>query len=499
MKIPKEVINIISRLESAGFEAYVVGGCVRDLVIGRTPKDWDVTTSAKPEEIQKLFAGSFYENKFLTVTVRTDSGDPLLKEIEVTTFRAEGKYTDQRHPDEVRFARTLEEDLSRRDFTINAIALKVGSGAKQHELIDPFDGQKDINQKLIRTVGDPIQRFNEDALRLLRAVRLTVQLGCPEEWKIEEKTFEALLANASLLDMISKERVRDELIKIIMSDPYKHSGKGGAQEGIVLLKDTGLLHYIIPELEQGIGCTQNKHHVYTVFDHNMYSLGFAAKFGYNLETRLAALLHDVGKPKSKRGEGPDSTFYGHEVVGANMTKKILKRLKFPDDIVQKVTTLVRYHLFYYNVDEVTMPSVRRLVVKVGTDNMKDLVHLRMSERLGSGVPKAKPYKLRHFEFMVEKALHDPISVIMLKVNGYDIMETLSLAPGPKIGNILNAFMNEVLDEPSKNEREYMLKRIHELGALDDAALQELGKEGKMKIGEGEERWEDDVKKKHYVK
>lgn len=489
MKIPQEVIKIVTQLQESGFEAYVVGGCVRDVLIGKKPNDWDVTTSATPEELQKLFPESFYENKFLTVTVKTESKDPTLDEIEITTFRAEGKYTDQRHPDEVRFAKTLHEDLSRRDFTMNAIALTIEKN-KAGKLIDPFDGQSDIKQKLVRTVGAPEERFKEDALRILRAVRFAVQLG-PKEWAIEPKTFSAIEKNAKALVNISEERIRDEFVKIIMSD-Y-------AQEGMFLLKDTGILHYILPELEEGIGCGQNKHHIYTVFDHNVYSLGYAAHFKYNLETRLSSLLHDVGKPRSKRGEGPDSTFYNHEVIGAKMTKKILERLKFSREIIEKVTLLVRYHLFYYNVDEVTMSSVRRLVVKVGPENIKDLVHLRMSERLGSGVPKAKPYKLRHFEFMVEKALHDPLSVKTLKVTGNDIMKILNITPGPKIGNILNALMNEVLDDPELNNKKYLLKRISELGVKDDKEIASLAKEGKIKIGGNEEKWEGEIKEKHHVK
>ncbi len=485
MKLPQEVVEILIKLEKAGFEAYAVGGCVRDLLLDRQPADWDVATSAKPDEIQKVFPDSFYENKFLTVTAKTGSEDHSLKEIEITTFRAEGKYEDMRHPSEIRFAKTLEQDLSRRDFTVNAMALKMESSGVR--LIDPFQGQKDIKAKVIRTVGEPDERFNEDALRMLRAVRLSIQL----DFSIEEKTRQSIIKNSQNLEQISQERIRDEFVKIIMSDK--------AQEGIFLLRDTSLLHYIVPELEQGIGCTQNKHHIYTVFDHNVFSLGFAAQFGYNLETRLAALLHDVGKPKAKRGEGPDSTFYGHEVVGAKMAKKMLERLKFSRETIEKVVTLVRYHLFYYNVGEVTMSSVRRVVNKVGPENIRDLVHLRMSERLGSGVPKAKPYKLRHFEFMVEKALHDPLSVKALKINGNDIMKELKIEPGPKIGQILNALMNEVLDDPKKNDKKYLLKRAKELGGMDEKKLLALAQEGKAKIGEGEEQWEDEVKKKHYVK
>jgi tRNA nucleotidyltransferase/poly(A) polymerase len=247
-------------LRNAGFEAFIVGGCVRDLLRRAKPKDWDITTSAKPEEIQKIFPESFYENKFLTVTAKTESEDPALKEIEITTFRAEGKYTDKRHPDEVRFAKTLEEDLGRRDFTANAIAMKIQnseSGIQNYELIDPFGGKEDIENKIIRAVGKPKDRFNEDALRMMRAVRLAIQL----DFEIEPETLCAIKDEAASLKFIAKERIRDELEKIFDTPR--------AKEGIELLHDAGLLKFIIPELEEGIGVTQNKAHAYKVWEHNL--------------------------------------------------------------------------------------------------------------------------------------------------------------------------------------------------------------------------------------
>ena len=489
IKLPQEIVKVLKKLNRAGFEVFIVGGCVRDLLIGTKPKDWDITTNAKPEEIQKIFSDNFYDNKFGTVTVITKSKEESLNQIQITPFRLEESYTDKRHPDKIRFGKKLEEDLARRDFTINAIAMdETGS------VTDPFEGKKYLKTKLISTVGNPDQRFNEDALRLMRAVRFAATLG----FKIETKTFEAIKKNASNLQMVSKERIREELVKILMANSLD-KGSNGAQDGFLLLKDTGLLRYVIPELEEGIGVTQNKHHIYTVFEHNLYSLGYAVKFNFNLEVRLASLLHDIAKPRTKRGKGPEATFYGHDVVGAKMTAQILERLKFSREIIEKVVTLVRYHLFYYNVGEVTMPSVRRLVRKVGLENIKDLVNLRIAERKGSGVPKAKPYKLRHFEFMVEKALHEPISVKDLKVSGHDVMKLLAIKPGPKVGNILDALMNEVLEDPKNNKKDYLLKRILELAKLPEKQLRELTKEAELKIGGSEEKWEDEIKKKHYVK
>ncbi|KKS69003.1 MAG: Poly(A) polymerase, partial [Candidatus Azambacteria bacterium GW2011_GWA2_42_62] len=347
MVLPKEVKNIIEALESAGFEAYAVGGCVRDFVLSNVkglsiePSDWDITTNAKPEEIQKIFKKSVYENDFGTVAINTESKNETLKIIEITTYRIEENYTDKRHPDEVKFTTKLEDDLARRDFTINAIAY---DGKK---FIDFFDGQKDIKNKLIRTVGNPDKRFNEDALRLLRAIRFAVQLN----FAIEPETAKAIKKNANDL--------------------------------------------VLPEVEEGFAVGQNKHHIYTVWEHNLLALDWAVKHNYKLENRLASLLHDVGKPKTKRGDGLDSTFYNHEVVGAKMTAKILERLKFPKKFIEKVVLLVRYHLFYYNVEEVSESSVRRLVKNVGPENMDDLLEVRIADRKGSGVPKAEPYKLRH--------------------------------------------------------------------------------------------------------
>ncbi len=273
------------------------------------------------------------------MAVNTESKDEKLKIIEITTYRVEEKYTDKRHPDIVKFAKKLEDDLSRRDFTVNATAY---DGKK---FIDPFGGQKDLKNKIIRAVGDPNKRFNEDALRLMRVVRFAVQLG----FSIEPETERAVKKNSGDLVAISKERVRDEFSKIIMSE--------NAKTGIEMLRNFGLLKHIIPELEEGINVSQNKHHIYTVWEHNLLSLDWAANHSYKLENRIASLLHDVGKPRVKKGEGPDATFYNHEVVGAKMTAKILERLKFPKKFIEKVVLVTRYHLFYYNVEDVAESSL----------------------------------------------------------------------------------------------------------------------------------------------
>lgn len=481
MTLPKEIKEIIKTLEEAGFEAYAVGGCVRDFILGREPYDWDITTNAKPEEIGKLFQKSVYENDFGTVAINTESGDPKLKVIEITTYRIEEKYTDKRHPDKVKFTTKIEDDLARRDFTVNAIAY---DGKK---FVDPFKGEEDIKNKIIRTVGNPSNRFNEDALRLMRAARFAVQLG----FGIEEKTAEAIKKNSGDLVAISKERIRDELVKIIMTERAKN--------GIEMLHEFKLLKYIMPELEDGIDVGQNKHHIYTVWEHNLRALDWAATHGYKLENRIASLLHDVGKPKTKRGNGPNSTFYNHEVVGAKMAAKILERLKFSKKFIEKVVLLVRYHLFYYNVEEVTENSVRRLVRNVGPENMDDLLEVRIADRKGSGVPKAEPYKLRHLRAVIEKVSHDPISVKMLKINGDIIMKELKIEPGPKIGYMLNILLDEVLDEPKKNTKEHLMARIMELNKRPISELLKMFKIAQAKTQEAAEEEFKSIKKKYYVK
>jgi poly(A) polymerase/tRNA nucleotidyltransferase (CCA-adding enzyme) len=493
MSIPSKIISIFKKLQKNGFEVYLVGGCVRDLILGKKPKDWDIATSAKPEEILKIFPDAIYENDFGTVRVKTNSKDETLKIIELTTFRGEGKYTDFRHPTEIKFVSNIEEDLNRRDFTINALALKIKSFSAQalnkkenFEIIDPFGGQIDLKNKLIRAVGDPNKRFSEDALRLLRAVRFATEF----DFKIEEKTYESLIKNAHLILNIALERIRDELVKIIQSE--------NASRGILLLEEVNLLKFIIPELREGIGVTQNKHHIYTVFEHNIRALEYAAHKNYSLEVRFAALFHDLAKPRTKKGEGENVTFYNHEYVSAKMAQKILERLKFSREFINKVVHLIRYHMFYYNVGEVSPAGVRRFIARVGEENIDDLMKVREADRIGSGVPKAVVYKMRHLLYMIEKVRRDPISPKMLKVRGDDVMKILNISPGPKIGKILNILLEEVLDDPKKNNKKYLLKRIKELGKLNEKELDILVLKSKQKQEEFEQGLEKEIRKKYYI-
>ncbi|KKT88068.1 MAG: hypothetical protein UW89_C0012G0008 [Parcubacteria group bacterium GW2011_GWB1_45_10] len=506
-KIPQEVISVAKQLSEAGFSAYLVGGCVRDLLLVELglsniegPKDWDLTTNAKPAEIQKIFPDSVYENQFGTVGVKIPTreavGTPTASVgaeqkhkwdiIEITTFRIEGRYSDKRHPDEIKFAKTIEEDLSRRDFTVNALALSVVEGMAG-EITDPHGGQQDLKNKLLRAVGEPEKRFQEDALRLVRAVRFASELG----WKIESGTAEALKSNARLLQKIALERIRDEFAKIIMAP--------NAKKGIEALEEFGLLKYIMPELREGIEVGQNKHHIYNVWEHNLLALDYAAKKDFSLTLRLASLLHDVGKPRTKRGDGINSTFHGHEIVGARMARKMLEYLRFPKEVVEKVVHLVRYHLFYYNVGEVSEAGVRRFISRVGVEHIDDLIKLRQADRIGSGVPKAVTYKIRHLLFMIEKVRQDPVSPKMLKINGLRLMEILGIEPGPKVGWILAILLDEVLEDPGKNSEAYLEKKALEINQFNDDKLRQLFEKARETKQGFEAEQEGEIKQKYFVK
>lgn len=482
-KIPNEILEIVKKLHENSYEAFLVGGCVRDYLRSVKPKDWDITTNAKPAEIQKIFPASFYENEYGTVGVKTRAEDDSIAVVEVTPYRIEEKYSDKRHPDSVEFAKNISDDLKRRDFTINAIAYD----PENEKIIDEFEGETDLKKKIIRAVGVPEERFKEDALRMMRAVRFAAEL----DFKIEAKTEAAIKKNSGALKLISKERIRDEFIKILKSERPAF--------GIEILRKLGLLNEFLPEFLEGYEVEQNLHHIYTVWEHNLKALEYAVKEGWPLDVRMAAFLHDVGKPRSKRGEGKYSTFYGHDAIGAKMASQILSRLKFPKEFIEKVVKLIRYHLFYYNVDEVTESSVRRLISKIGPEDMEDLIRVRICDRIGSGVPKAEPYKLRHFRFMVEKLERDPISVGMLKIRGDEVMKICKIEPGPRVGWILSVLLDEVLDDPKKNDKQLLESRVLELSKISDKELAALAKKGQEKKLALESEEIEVIKKKHYVK
>lgn len=489
--IPEEISHVTRTLEDAGFEAYLVGGCVRDLYRDVTPKDWDVTTNASPDEIIALFPKTFYENEYGTVGVVNENieEDDIAREsmrvVEVTPYRKETTYTNFRHPDDVSFSGNLADDLLRRDFTMNAIAYKVSA----NEIVDPYDGEGDIERHLIRTVGKAEDRFHEDALRVMRAVRFGAELG----FAIEKDTMDAVVKFAHRLPHIATERIRDEFIKIIMSDR--------PMEGIILLNRTEVLRYIIPELEAGIGCEQNGDHIYEVWEHNLRALEHSKERAWPLHVRIAALLHDVAKPHTRKwsDEKKDWTFYGHDVVGGRMATKILERLRFPKQLTHDVATLVRFHLFFSDIEKITLSAVRRIVANVGPELVWDLMDVRSCDRIGMGRPKETPYRLRKYHSMIEEAMRAPVSVGMLKIDGARIMEVAQIKPGREIGWILHALFEEVLDHPELNNADYLEKRTKELLVLPPEELKKLGEAGKEKKDEKEEGEVGAIRKKYGVK
>ncbi len=510
-QVPQVIYNIAQRLNDSGFESYLVGGCVRDILRSKEPKDWDFTTNARPEEIIEIFGEdkTFYENDFGTVGVKVDADKLRISQItssiqvesdeddkecklqvkaldteivEITPYRIEGKYSNARHPDEVKFSDKLEDDLKRRDFTVNALAFD----PVQEKFVDFYGGVQDLEKKILRAVGDPKKRFEEDALRMLRAVRLSAQLG----FAIESETMLAIAKNAELLSKISNERIGEEFVKILLSDE--------PMQALAVAQKLGLLKFIAPELEEGVGCEQGKKaHKYDVFEHNLRSLQHAADRNFNLTVRLAALFHDVGKPKSRRKKGDGYTFYGHEVVGARQVARILKKLSLPKKLSETVVSLVRWHMFFSDPDEVTLSAVRRMIRNVGKEHIQELLCLRMCDRIGSGRPKEQPFRFRKYKAMVDQALKDPISVQMLKIDGTRLKE-LGLSSGPRMGWILHALLDEVLDDASKNNSLYLEKRAQELMEIDDESLKALGEKGKQSKFEKEKEEIMQIYKKHKV-
>lgn len=482
--IPNSVSRITKTLEDGGFEAYLVGGCVRDLFLGIEPKDWDVTTNASPEQIISLFPKTFYENTYGTVgVVNEDETDERLKIVEVTPYRTEGLYTDGRRPDSVSFDASLDDDLQRRDFTINAIALSVS----KNQVVDTFNGRIDLQKGLIRTVGNPESRFGEDALRILRAIRIHAELG----FAIEEETREGIRKTIPLLEKIAKERIRDEFTRMLMSK--------NPMEALLVAQDLNVLKFIAPQLEEAIGVEQNQAHAFDVWTHLLKSLQHAADKEWPLHIRLAALFHDISKPetrrKSKTGEW---TFYGHEVVGARRTKKILEDLRFSKELTDTVVKLVRWHMFFSDTEQITLSAVRRMIANVGKENVWDLMNLRMCDRIGTGRPKEDPYRLRKYKAMIEEVMHDPVSVGMLAIDGQDLMEECKIQPGPKMGAILHALLEVVLDKPELNTKEILIQKAIELATLSDKELKERGDIGKEKREEEEAKILKKIKGKYKV-
>ena len=438
---PPKVAEILHNFERSGYQIYIVGGVVRDLLLKRSPGDWDFTTDATPQQILELYPDGFYNNDFGTVGIADDGLD---KPYEITTFRTEHGYSDKRRPDKVSWGKTLEEDLGRRDFTVGAIALNAAG-----KIIDPHAGQEDLQKKIVRTVGNPVDRFSEDSLRMMRAIRIATELG----FVIEEETFEAIKMHAEDLKHISWERIRDELFKILASN--------FPDEGIKMLYASGLLEYILPELSAAYGVEQKspgRHHIHDVYTHSLLALKYAPT--RDPLVRLATLLHDIGKVKTRKvTDSGIVTFYNHEVVGANQSKEIADRLKLSKKQKDKLWIFVRWHQFTVD-DKQTDSALRRFIKNVGHENLDDMLALRTGDRLGGGARETS-WRLEKFKERLEEVQHQPFSVRDLAINGKDVMDTLKISSGPQVGKILNQLFAEVEEDLTRNTTEYLLKRVKE--------------------------------------
>lgn len=521
--VPIQALFILHTLQQAGFEAYIVGGAVRDMLlqaenateldpatVTNPSWDFDFTTNALPEQIQVLFPEHFYENTFGTVSVThedlntqmglpefettdapisnpdrqriidvaqatkvhislaapdaddTTSTQTTVPHYQITTFRSDEVYDDFRRPTSMNWGKSLAEDLERRDFTINALAIKVPGDvlltrltqtthdpkhrmhsleSSEYELIDQHGGLQDLRAGLIKTVGEPEQRFQEDALRMLRAVRFSVQLNMG----IDTSTFEAMTVHAALLQHISGERIRDEFLKML-SSAYP-------AEAVELLDESGLLKFILPELLAGKGVQQGGHHTTDVWTHSIDALRWCPSD--DPIVRLATLVHDIDKPETYQEQKGTITFYNHEVQGARTAKRIAQRLRLSKRDTDRLFTLVRHHMFHYQ-PTMTDAAIRRFMRKVGLENIDDILDLREGDRLGSGARKTS-WRLEEMKQRMIEQLNQPLDVTDLAINGHDLMETLKLKPGRVIGYVLQELFEQVMDNPELNTKEKLLE------------------------------------------
>jgi tRNA nucleotidyltransferase (CCA-adding enzyme) len=434
-KIPQGARSVIKALKENGHQAYLVGGCIRDLLLKIPIAEWDITTSARPEEVTKLFEKVVPTGiEFGTVTVLLPDG-----KYEVTTFRSDERYVDGRHPSRVTFTSDIHKDLSRRDFTINALAYDPDTD----DLMDEHGGRKDLKKKLIRTVGNAVERFSEDGLRPIRACRFAAKLG----FEIEKETFAAISRTMDITKKVAPERIRDELVKMLaVKKP---------SIGFEYMRKSGILRLIMPELQDCYGVEQPpQFHKYDVYWHSLYSCD-AAPAG-NIILRMAALLHDIGKPPCKEGY----TFYNHDKLGVKMAERILRRLKFSNADIKKTSNLISHHMFNYS-GEWSDAAVRRFIRRIGgINNVADLFALREADTRAMEKEIISEY-LIEMNKRIDKIIEEEnaLDISDLKVDGKDVMRVLNLPPGPMVGRVLHYLLEKVLDDPKLNEREILLELI----------------------------------------
>lgn len=465
-KLPSYVEKVARMLVKEGYDVYLVGGALRDIVMGKTPHDYDLATDALPDEMLEIFPKSVSTGaKFGTVLALVPDSEGENKQVEVTTFRSESNYIDGRWPSKVEFVNDLNQDLGRRDFTINAMALDLSSGnlekdeEQEWEIQDPFGGITDINLKLVRAVGTPIERFKEDGLRAFKACRLASQL----DFEIEKETFEAIKQAIPVAKQVSMERIRDEFMKLLLNSPKP-------SKGIELMRQTGLLSIFLPELLEGYGVEQKLYHSHDVYWHSLKTCDAAED-----SVKLAALLHDIAKPRTDMGNGH---FYGHDSVGAQMVEEIMKRLKFSKTEIEKTKALVRNHMFYYphtegEVDREKMDklmltqwsdsAVRRFLKRVGEENIEDLFKLRIADASSNPNTAFKPEEITELQKHISKVRQEDMALKItdLDINGEDL-KSIGVEPGKKMGDILNKLLDMVIEDPLLNTKEKLLEEARRM-------------------------------------
>jgi poly(A) polymerase/tRNA nucleotidyltransferase (CCA-adding enzyme) len=464
--IPEYVQKTANMLVKQGFECYLVGGAVKDVVLGNSPHDYDLATDALPDEMLEIFPQSVATGaKFGTILALMSDGKGEVYEVEVTTFRSEADYVDGRWPSNVQFVVDIDKDLGRRDFTFNAMAIDLSGanlGESQEQFLDiydPFNGITDLNLKLVRAVGTPLERFKEDGLRALRACRLASEL----EFEIEEETFKAIGQSIPVVEMVSMERIRDEFMKLLLYSPKP-------SKGINLLKDTGLLEIFLPELIEAVGVEQKLFHKYDVYEHSLRTCDIAED-----SVKLVALLHDIAKVKT---DTKDGHFYGHDSLGAEMTGEIMKRLKFPNEEIEKAKKIVKNHMFYYphvtdemdaqekekiELHEWTDAAIRRFIRRVGKENIEDLFRLRIADATANPYSEFNPTEIAQLQAHISEVLKQDMALKVsdLKITG-DELAQLGIPRGPEMGETLNKLLDIVIEDPLKNKKEILLEEARKI-------------------------------------
>jgi len=465
--VPEYVQKVARILIKEGYDCYLVGGALRDLMLKKAPHDYDLATNALPDEMLNIFPKSVSTGaKFGTVMALVQDRHGETHEVEVTTFRSESEYIDGRWPSNVEFVNDIDKDLGRRDFTFNAMALDLSQMEldgqeveKEARIYDPFDGIGDLEKKLVRAVGTPIERFKEDGLRAFKACRVASQLG----FTIEKETFEAIKESIPVAKQVSMERIRDEFMKMLLNSPKP-------SVGIDLMRESGLLQIFMPELLEGLGVEQKLFHAHDVYWHSLKTCDAAHD-----SVKLAALLHDIAKPRTDMGNGH---FYGHDKMGADIAEKIMKRMKFSQSEINRVKVLIENHMFYYphiqedmtdeekeNIEmhQWSDSAVRRFIQRVGEENIDDLFKLRMADAQSNPSTAFKPDEITILQRRISEVRKQDMAlkVTDLAVTGEDLM-SLGIEKGPMLGKILKELLEMVLDDPLLNSKEKLLEKAKEL-------------------------------------